>query len=415
MKKSRAVLVANLVGIALLSILFFLIGKSGALASNSKGGEGASQAALTSTRSARDRGNGDKRWQTDAGRMDLLSSRLERLSSREEFKSELADVLLNSDKSEVERHLALLFTAWLQVNPQDALGASADVEKIRHDFSRMAEVFYNWAATNPDAAADLLRYSLDGKQLEGGKDSPFTDGIDPPAMLLAAVMGLANEDPEKAGKVLAEMKASLFQETAFSLLLPEWLDVQPEKALEWIKALEEGEARTVALGFLATSLANEENYPLAIAELSALENRVEREVALQTFVGQWTEARPEQAYEWVHSLPDEEMKMLLMPDVIPRQLLMGEPEVTAWLDEQEPSEAIDPTIISYSMALASQKPGVAMDRLETVTDPGQREGAYYMLADRWSRRDPAGLQNYLSGLTEIPPILSSFVEPSASE
>ena len=51
-----------------------------------------------------------------------------------------------------------------------------------------------------------------------------------------------------------------------------------------------------------------------------------------------------------------------------------------------------------------------MTRVASVTDPAQREATYYLLADRWSRRDPDAFRKYLENTENQPTILSSFLE-----
>ena len=415
MKRTNSSLFLHTSGIFLFSLLCFFVGKNGGLKPTPKEKGDLTAGNVSATRSSRERANEDERWQTDAGRMDLLRSRLKGCSTREDFEAELADLLLHSDKSEVGRHLALLFDAWLQVNPQDALRGSAEMEKIRHDYSRVANVFFNWSQTNPEAAAELLAYSLDGKQLAAGEDPPFLDGIDLPALLLSAVMGLGTQDPGKAGTILSEMKASPFQESAFSVLIQNWLPAEPEFVLDWAKSLESDDTRQMVLGLVAENLASQVDSTQVIAQLSAIEDQVDRDVALQSFARQWTEHQPEGAYDWVQSLPDEETRLLLMPEVMAQHMVTEEAEVTAWLNTQEPSEALDPTIIAYSVALANLKPGEALARVSSVSDPEQRDVTYYILADRWSRRDAAGLQSFLANVVDLPPILNSFLEETTRD
>ena len=397
----------HFVGIGLVSLLCFLAGKKSILPDQSSGE--ASPITDSRTRSVRSASR-DERWQTDLGRLDLLRGRLERCSQREDFQAELGDILLNSDKSEVARHLAVLFEVWLQVNPEDALRETANVEKLRHDFSKVSDAFFVWSQTNPDAAEKLLEESLDGRQLDATKDPAFVDGIDLPIFLLSTVVGLGTQNPEKVGDLLAKAKSSSFQESAFSLLMLNWVPAQPDLAFDWARSVESDETRSMLLELVAQKLAHREDFETDVERLQSLEQKADRLMALQAFVGQWSQRFAEGAYDWVQSLPDKESQLHLMPEVITQRLVSGEEEVTAWIDAQEAGPEMDSSLIAYSVALANLNPEEAMNRITSVTDAEQRDATYFILADRWSRRDAVSFQSYLQGLDEVPEILNSFVE-----
>ena len=285
---------------------------------------------------------------------------------------------MNSDKSEVARHLAVLFEVWLQVNPEDALRETANVEKLRHDFSKVSDAFFVWSQTNPDAAEKLLEESLDGRQLDATKDPAFVDGIDLPIFLLSTVVGLGTQNPEKVGDLLAKAKASSFQESAFSLLMLNWVPAQPDLAFDWARSVESDETRSMLLELVAQKLAHREDFETDVERLQSLEQKADRLMALQAFVGQWSQRFAEGAYDWVQSLPDKESQLHLMPEVITQRLVSGEEEVTAWIDAQEAGPEMDSSLIAYSVALANLNPEEAMNRITSVTDAEQRDATYFL-------------------------------------
>ena len=351
---------------------------------------------------------------TDSERSLRLIERLDNCSSREDFQAELADIQRMSDKSEVSRHLSLLFDAWLREDPEGALSEVNQVESIRHNYGRVSTVFLLWAQENPENAADLIKVASTGLRSEVGEDTPFIDGIDSPAFLLSVVVGLGSQDAKSAAELVASMPKSLVKTSSFELLMQNWLPENSSEVMDWVMTLDQGETRQLTLGIIGEKLGQQKTIKEGIDWALSLENSADQQEALKPLVRQWSEHDPTAAYQWFKNVSDETTSLAVMPGMVKNMMLNHEKEIGTWFDEQTPRADLDPAVITYAITLANLEPAQALSKVGSVYDAKQREATYYFIANRWQRRDPDALKSYLENAEGLPQVLQTFLEQKES-
>jgi hypothetical protein len=99
----------------------------------------------------------------------------------------------------------------------------------------------------------------------------------------------------------------------------------------------------------------------------------DRQEALEAITGQWSQRHSADAFAWTRDLPDEDLKLSLMPAVL-RQFAIVDPGAAAdWLNLYEASPAMDASIAAYARAIQHVNPEAALGSAAAITDAALRE------------------------------------------
>lgn len=298
---------------------------------------------------------------------------LEGLQTPSEFRETMADIISHADKTEKERLLALLFAAWLERDPQSAFAEVRQVEFLRYYAERVARAFSHWAESNPQAAADLLAQTLDGRQLEPEPRPPYLDGVDPPEFLLSLVSGMAQSEPQLAADTLTASQASPARVHALEVLMQDWFPTAPEEVFAWASSLSDGLARAESIAIVATKAGQLDDPAAGLAWANNQPNPDDQLLALQNLTSQWSQRHSRDAFTWITSLPDDELKFQLMPATL-RQFALIDPGAAAdWLNQYDPSPRMDASIAAYVRTIQTANPEAARGSAEAISDPALRE------------------------------------------
>lgn len=297
-----------------------------------------------------------------------MLSLLDSCHSRDDFRKAIEVIESRADKSEQNRYLAELFAAWLRQDPRAALAEVRRVESLRHDIIRVGESFRNWAVANPDSAALLVGETLDGRQHDPASQAPFLDGVDPPEFLLSIISGMGESSPLLAAKTLQPSLTEGVGTAGLEVLLQDWYPKDSRSAQEWAAALAESEPRQAALAAVATKAGQEDAVAQALGWAQALPSAEDQQVALAALTSQWSQRRSADAFAWTSALADEALRLSLMPNVLRNYALLKPREAADWLNDYEPSLAIDASIIAYVQAIENVNPQAAALSAEAITD-----------------------------------------------
>ena len=297
--------------------------------------------------------------------LDLLDS----CQKRGDFLDAIAFIESSADKSEKNRYLAEVFAAWLEKDPQAALGEVRRVESLRYHAERVAESFLQWASKNPTSATDLLARALDGRQNDAAAKPVFLDGIDPPEFLLSCVAGIGQSDPGLAADVLARSAASSVRTSAIEVLLQGWDATSPDSVRSWAASIKEPSTRRIAVEVAATKAGQKDSTEDGLQWAMALPEQGDREAALRALTSQWSERHSAAAFAWACNLTDEPLKLSLMPGVLKHLAIIDPGAAADWLNQYEASPAMDASIVSYAMAIQHVNPAAALASVEAITDP----------------------------------------------
>lgn len=308
-------------------------------------------------------------WEGNAGErllgfLDLLDS----CRSRDDFRHAIEVIESRADKSEQNRYLAELFAAWLRQDPRAALAEVRRVESLRHDIIRVGESFRNWAVAHPDSAALLVSEALDGRQHDPSSPAPFLDGVDPPEFLLSIISGMGESSPLLAAKTLQPSLTRGVGTAGLEVLLQDWYPQDSRAAQDWAAALTERETRQVALAAVATKAGQDDEVAQALGWAQALPTPEDQQVALAALTSQWSQRRSGDAFAWTSALADETLRLSLMPNVLRNYALLKPGEAADWLNNYQPSLAIDASIVAYVQAIENVNPQAAILSAEAITN-----------------------------------------------
>ena len=311
---------------------------------------------------------------------------------RADFRLERDRIKRESDKTDLNRDLAVLFEQWLFNDPLEALSEVRRVESLRYNAARVVRVFGSWAAEHPDAAADLLREVLDGRQADAAKKPSFLDGIDPPEFLLALVNGLGKTDPLLAGEILADAGESMVVTSAIEVLLQSWHDKDPKAVRSWAVSLASSSRRQTALAIVGQKAGQSD--PQSGLTWAEELSESDRSLVIGEVVGQWSQRHSAEAFSWTEKLPDGDQKFQLMPVVL-RHLTAVDPGKAAdWLNQYEASPAMDESIAAYSRVILASNPPAALGSAAAISDPKKREEVVQSLTRRWMEVDPEAARKF---------------------
>lgn len=291
----------------------------------------------------------------------------------EHFQDAIEFIESRTDKSEKNRYLAEAFAAWLRRDPQAALASVRRVESLRHNSGRVAESFYNWASTQPTAAAELLARALDGSQNDPAAKPIFLDGIDPPVFLLSTVAGLAEVDPLLTANTLSQTVDSHVRSDTFEVLYQSWHHTAPTDSLNWAANIPDETTRQLALSIAATKAGQVDATEPGLEWAMNLHNQEDRQIALSALTGQWSQRRSADAFQWTRQLEDEQLKLTLMPQVLENYARIDPGAAADWLNQYEASPEMDASIAAYAQAIQHANPEAALGSAEAITDPALRE------------------------------------------
>jgi ribosomal 50S subunit-associated protein YjgA (DUF615 family) len=68
----------------------------------------------------------------------------------------------------------------------------------------------------------------------------------------------------------------------------------------------------------------------------------------------------------------------------------------AWLEDAEPSEALDPALRAMAQSTANDDPVTAIEWAQRIQDPGTRERTLVRIGQRWYRVDPEATRRWLA-------------------
>ncbi|MDP0492391.1 MAG: hypothetical protein Q7Q71_15190 [Verrucomicrobiota bacterium JB023] len=311
---------------------------------------------------------------TALSRTMALERQFEGLRTRADFQEAIASLIKWSDKTEKERHLALLFTHWLNTDPEEALQGIRSIPMLRSHPQRIALAFQHWAANNPEQSADLLSAALSSPS-DSLSSLLYRDQIDPPIFMLSLFEGLIREDRSLAASTLSKSPPSRIRDHFLDLLIPSWLAHDPEAAFEWTADLspEKPALRQAAIAGVAARAGLSADPSSGIDWANSLNNSTERTLALTSLTNQWSQRSPSKAYQWASSLPDEdETKFAIMPEVIRRLTITDPGSAADWLNQYEASPRMDASIAAYIRSVSRINPAAAHGSISAITDPSLR-------------------------------------------
>ncbi len=273
-----------------------------------------------------------------------------------------------------------------RVDPRLALERASGIGGVKLRNDALERVIYSWGRSNPAEAWEWV------------KNSP-NDGTLPSDRVDLLFAGLSRGKPEAALAFLSAHADELgpHRDHAVAALDEIYSRGGHDAMQSWIGTLPEGRMRDVAVNRFIDQWARYdpaaaktwmENQNIPAANLGSA--RVE-------LAESWARVRPQEAVAWVETLPEKERSRELYDAVFRRWIQYDRNGAAQWLADQPPSPTLDRPIERYTWQVMDLDPQNTMSWAETVTDKNRRFRLMTEVADRWGRRDPQGLANYVAG------------------
>ena len=243
---------------------------------------------------------------------------------------------------------------------------------------------------NAERGVTMTMARSDPSRLFAMLDDPAS-GIDP-QLLLSVATSVTTTDPGKVSEfadgLLARSDALSAQ--ALQRLVGNWMQRDPELALEWVLA----HGTDVAGDVLATAAST-----LAARDPAGAAGYVDRIPAaqrgawVQQVAGQYGRADPHAAMAWISRFQGQEMY-----DVALRQLISNAAQSDARTAAQLLAQASGSVQLGAAQAVASrlaaQDPREAAQWAQTLSDPRARSSAQVVIAGAWYTSSPEAARSY---------------------
>lgn len=278
-----------------------------------------------------------------------------------------------------EEDLRLLYTAWAEVAPYEALAYA----KENADGNSAAQtILATFAKTDPDGAIAWAKKDFDGD--DDRRANPYLIGV---------INGLALVDVPRATALLQELPYSRGRGRALDAIYDEISKEGTQQAKDWISSLTEERLQAGAARKLVEDLAK--NSPEEAAEWVSSLGDEALSSAAGSIVEKWAEADLTAAKTWVER-QDPAIIASAGPSLV-REMAAKDQllEASKWVAQYEGSPDFDRTIRSLVRSSASQEPEFAADWALRITSERERARTLHRMLGSWLEKDQAGAKAFL--------------------
>jgi hypothetical protein len=272
-----------------------------------------------------------------------------------------------------------------ELDPKFALAEAGTIEEVRLRREAQERVIRTMGESNPELAWELL------------SNAP-NDGSLPRDRIELMLDGIASGDAQRALDFLWNHRDELgpYRNDAQAALDEIYQNGGHDELKSWVEAMPEGKWRDAATNRFIDQWAR---YDPAAAKAWMESQNIPASnlpAARVELAESWARVRPHEAIEWVRGLPENAQSRELY-DAVFRQWISYDRNVAAdWLANQPPSPMLDRPIERYTWQVMEIDPQNSMPWAESITDEGRRFRMMSEIAERWGRRDPLGLANFVA-------------------
>ncbi|MGJ8694803.1 MAG: hypothetical protein ACSHYF_00665 [Verrucomicrobiaceae bacterium] len=320
-----------------------------------------------------------------------------------------------------ERILAayLLFAAWAEVSPYDAMAHANTKMGFAGNFVKPT-VLQSWAASDPAGAAsyyesnkrEFAMMGMMGRGPGGGQsgagvvaaewakqdpDSALTwakslEGRDAGQAVSGVLTELAKTDPAKAASMINEVDEA-GRSRAYASIAGEWAKKDWAATESWLATLPADE-RDRATGSALKSLAST-NTSLAAQKTLSLPEGDARSDAMENVAREMAKESPTDAMGWVMKNGNEDAQRKAVGDVIREWASTDSKAAVTWINEQEGGPVRDEAVQSYVFSNQTGSARESVILAETISDDRTRDRTLGMSAFQWMNEDKDAAQSYI--------------------
>jgi len=281
-----------------------------------------------------------------------------------------------------DRELSAAIEDLAKQAPERALHLAAQEPNLRSRELLREAALRGWASVAPDAAlgAAMKLPGLDNRAaiaavLQGAADDPnavirlgrqITDGSDPVAVDygILAISALAEHGYfETAARFAAETPGTNQARWLYEAF-DAWAREQPSQAL---------------------------------AAVDRIGDAAMRHEAVQGLVAGWAESDPASLADHALREPPGEDRTSALGTTLSNWVLREPAAASRWLAQRDPDPSLDGGLAAVAQmpALISQRPEVATEWAEAISDSQTRQATLRTILEEWRRRSPGSLQQFL--------------------
>lgn len=260
----------------------------------------------------------------------------------------------------------------------------------------ISDLFENWAAKNPSAAAGALSQIPPGPAL----DSATAE--------VASAMANSNAPKKEIAAWIGGLPQGSARTEALDSFYAEWGQRDPSGAIAEVARLS-GSDRNVALTSLVSSWAGED--PASVLEWGLRgANGFDgaKEMAVQSGIMGIARVDPNKAAQQMDKVPSA-MQSAATSALVEVWSEVDAESAAAWLSTKPKGPAIDGASGRLALSLSREDPEMAMEWALAITAPEARAQTAREVARQWKKRDPNSVRNYSSKFSD-PAILSLFAD-----
>ena len=260
----------------------------------------------------------------------------------------------------------------------------------------ISDLFENWAAKDPSAAAVAISQIPPGPALDSATAevaSAMANSSAPKKEIAAWIGGLPQ------GSARAEALDSFYSE---------WGRIDPSSAISEVARLA-GADRNAALTSLVNSWAGED--PDSVLEwgmrgANGFDDA--KEIAVQSGIMGIARVDPSKAAQQVDKVPPA-LQPAATTALMEAWSELDAESAAAWLATKPKGPAIDGAAGRLALSLVREDPEMAMEWALAITAPESRARTAKEVAQQWNKRDPDSARNYTSKFSD-PSVSALFVD-----
>lgn len=298
-----------------------------------------------------------------------------------------AQQLLNNYPEDVRAKMAShLIRGIHSTDPERALVLHQQFAAKNHqNYSDYSSLLGSLAKVNPEKAIKLA--------LEENNENWRSN------YLRNVINQMANQNPSELAQHITSIEDKKMREQAISQTASSWGASNPDAAMDWANNLPNNE-RFKALSAIIPSFAR--NSPqLAIRHYETLAASARgdknKTASLTSIAGSiassWSNFDPEAASAWASTLPDEKAQRYAVSAVVSSWAARDIEQTSQWVHNLPVGKTRDGGVKSLINTFSNQKPALAFEWADTISDEDQRRYSLGSIVRQWKQYDPEGARN----------------------
>jgi hypothetical protein len=287
--------------------------------------------------------------------------------SESEFEGVVAEMRASGQSQENMEEYGMLLTAWAKINPLAALDYAT--KNTQNPFARQT-ILAAWASTDPSGA---IAWAKDNFKGEGA--NPFMVGV---------IRGLAQNDPQLASSLMAEMPRSQERGYALDSLLPVFLKQGVDTARQWVTSITDEALRNGAMERLADRTIEKD--PLGTADWLIANPSESTNRRVDDAIYAMAKKDKDAAMGYFQNLPTGNDRSNALRGLVNAEAMQN-PQAAAALMDRYGSDVNNRVVEQFVWHSFGKDPQLAVQNIGRLTNVEQRDQMYTRTIEHWLGED----------------------------